>query len=126
MNTFREDVRNGEFRIQIKAESMLLYTVKTVSNTKYFPNWMRGSLVRIILDHATGIFDSIAAANATRDIDVRMEWQQKALQGCAQMLGLIDMCERDGLIKMDKALKWSRLVMDVRYMTTAWARITTK
>lgn len=124
MSTFREEVRKDEFRIQVKAESMLLYTVKTVSNTKYFPNWMRGSLVRIILDHATGIFDSIAAGNVTRSIDTRMNYQQTALQGCAQLLGLIDMCERDGLIKMDKALKWSRLVKDVQNMTTAWARNT--
>lgn len=124
MNNFNDAICKGDFRIQVKAENMLSYTIKMVSNTKYFPNWMRGSLVRIIVDHATDIFDNIVAANETRSTELRMEYQHKVIRGCAQLTGLVDLSERDGLIKMEKALKWAKLVKDVQNMTTAWLRNT--
>lgn len=80
--------------------------------------------MRIIVDLATDIFDNIVAANEARSTELRMEYQQKVVRGCAQLAGLIDMSERDGLIKMEKALKWAKLVKDVQNMTTAWLRNT--
>lgn len=120
MNNFDDRFRKGDFRIQVKAENLLSYTIRAVSNTKYYPNWMRGSLVRLILDKNASILDDIIAANGTRVNAVRIGYQEKVIRECDQLLALIDLSERDGLIKMEKALKWAKLVKDVQNMTTAW------
>ena len=124
MNNFDDRFRKGDFRIQVKAENLLSYTIRAVSNTKYYPNWMRGSLVRLILDKNASILDDIIAANGTRINAVRIGYQEKVIRECDQLLALIDLSERDGLIKMEKALKWAKLVKDVQNMTTAWLRNT--
>lgn len=124
MNNFDDRFRKGDFRIQVKAENLLSYTIRAVSNTKYYPNWMRGSLVRLMLDKNASILDDIIAANGTRINAVRIGYQEKAIRECDQLLALIDLSERDGLIKMEKALKWAKLVKDVQNMTTAWLRNT--
>lgn len=107
MNNFDDRFRKGDFRIQVKAENLLSYTIKAVSNTKYYPNWMRGSLVRLILDKNASILDDIIAANGTRINAVRIGYQEKVIRECDQLLAMIGRGTLDGLDRMKQFMAQS-------------------
>ena len=52
----------------------------------------------------------------------RQKLQAKALTYCKELLFFIELSQEMGFISMNSCEYWSKFVLDVKYMTTAWKK----
>lgn len=96
----RERKEPTEFNVIVKAKDLVKHTFTITNSTERYPKKYRFTLVNRIQDKAVDVYECVLEAN---ELDLRD----------AQEMGFISMssCEY-----------WSKLALEVKYMTTAWKK----
>lgn len=115
----------GDLEVIIKAKQMAIHTIKITNNTDYFPKRYRLTIVDKIVDKSFEIFTLLYEANETyprckKELEERQYNQRKAMACCRTLVAMIDIATTLFNLPADKVSYWTRLVVEVRYMTAAW------
>ena len=84
-------------------------------------------LVNRIQDKAVDIYECVLEANEldlrdAQEYRQRQKLQAKALTYCKELLFFIELSQEMGFISMSSCEYWSKLALEVKYMTTAWKK----
>lgn len=85
------------------------------------------NLVNRIQDKAVDIYECVLEANEldlrdAQEYRQRQKLQAKALTYCKELLFFIELSQEMGFISMSSCEYWSKLALEVKYMTTAWKK----
>lgn len=120
---------NGEdspLHILPVASNLIDYTLELTDNVKHFPKKVRFSIVNRIQDRVLEIRDDLVDANEIypiideQDKIDRLKLQRRALTGCKKLLYLIELSKKRGYIDKGTFDHWTKLTLDVKFMTAAW------
>lgn len=92
-----------------------------------YPKKYRFTLVNRIQDKAVDIYECVLEANEldlrdAQEYRQRQKLQAKALTYCKELLFFIELSQEMGFISMSSCEYWSKLALEVKYMTTAWKK----
>lgn len=93
---------------------------------KHFPKKVRFSIVNRIQDRVLEIRDDLVDANEIypimdeQDKVDRLKLQRRALTGCKKLLYMIELSKKRGYIDKGTFDHWTKLTLDVKFMTAAW------
>lgn len=116
----------SEFAIITKAKDLVKHTF-LMTNERRFPKKYRFTIVNRLHDLTIDIFQHIQEANEL-DISDPQEYrerqyeQKKALTKCKTVLFLIELSLDNGLISNEQCAAWTKVVLDVKYMTAKWRK----
>lgn len=108
------------------AANLIDYTLELTDNVKHFPKKVRFSIVNRIQDRVLAIRDDLVDANEIypildeQDKVDRLKLQRRALTGCKKLLYLIELSKKRGYIDKGTFDYWTKLTLDVKFMTAAW------
>jgi hypothetical protein len=119
------DRKEGELDVITKAKKMTVHTVTVTNNTELFPKRYRLTITDKIVNKAFEIFTLLYEANEiyprdARDYEERKRNQRRAMACCRTMVAMIDISKELFHLPADKVAYWTKLVVEVRYMTAAW------
>jgi uncharacterized Fe-S center protein len=115
----------GDLDVIVKAKQMAVHTAETTNNTNYFPKRYRLTITDKIVDKSFEIFTLLYEANEIyprnkRDFEERQRNQRRAMACCRMLVAMIDVSKTLFHLPADKVSYWTKLVVEVRYMTAAW------
>ena len=108
------------------AEKLIDYTLDLTDNTKHFPKKIRFTIVNRVQDHALSIYENLLAANevfpirSEEDRIKRLSLQRSALTSCKTLLFFVELSKKRGYIDAGSFAAWSKMILDVKFMTAAW------
>lgn len=108
------------------ASNLVDYTLDLTDNVKHFPKKVRFSIVNRIQDRVLAIRDDLVDANEIfpiideQDKIDRLKLQRRALTGCKKLLYLIELSKKRGYIDTGTFDYWTKITLDVKFMTAAW------
>lgn len=111
----RERKEPTEFNVIVKAKDLVKHTFTITNSTERYPKKYRFTLVNRIQDKAVDIRDA-------QEYRQRQKLQAKALTYCKELLFFIELSQEMGFISMSSCEYWSKLALEVKYMTTAWKK----
>lgn len=103
------------------------YRFTITNSTERYPKKYRFTLVNRIQDKAVDIYECVLEANEldlrdAQEYRQRQKLQAKALTYCKELLFFIELSQEMGFISMSSCEYWSKLALEVKYMTTAWKK----
>ena len=109
------------------AERTVKHTFTITNSTERYPKKYRYTLVNRIQDKAVDIYECVLEANEldlrdAQEYRQRQKLQAKALTYCKELLFFIELSQEMGFISMSSCEYWSKLALEVKYMTTAWKK----
>ena len=111
----RERKEPTEFNVIVKAKDLVKHTFTITNSTERYPKKYRFTLVNRIQDKAVFLRDA-------QEYRQRQKLQAKALTYCKELLFFIELSQEMGFISMSSCEYWSKLALEVKYMTTAWKK----
>lgn len=108
------------------ASNLIDYTLDLTDNTKHFPKKVRFTIVNRIQDHALSIYETLLAANEIfpirneADKERRLSLQRDALTACKMLLFYVELSKKRGYIDTGTFDYWTKITLDVKFMTAAW------
>ena len=112
-----------ELKVIVKAKELAAHTLKLTSNCNRYPKKYRHSLVDKIqnksLDLYTTLFEANRVNNKT-DKRVRCDKITEGITYCDELLFFIELSMELNILSDSSAQHWSKMVMDVKYMSIAW------
>lgn len=116
-----------EFNVIVKAKDLVKHTFTITNSTERYPKKYRFTLVNRIQDKAMDIYECVLEANEldlrdAQEYRQRQKLQAKALTYCKELLFFIELSQEMGFISMSSCEYWSKLALEVKYMTTAWKK----
>ena len=114
-----------DFAILAKAKSLLKYTLHQSSkkDIKAFRNTVFQEIIKCNVD----IIRAVIYANSQKDnTQERLKYQNITIQNCEIMLTLIEALLDISIISNHTCEVWSKMCMDIKYMTMAWRKRTAK
>ena len=123
----RERKEPTEFNVIVKAKDLVKHTFTITNSTERYPKKYRFTLVNRIQDKAVDIYECVLEANEldlrdAQEYRQRQKLQAKALTYCKELLFFIELSQEMGFISMSSCEYWSKLALEVKYMTTAWKK----
>ena len=111
----------------MKAKDLVKHTFTITNSTERYPKKYRFTLVNRIQDKAVDIYECVLEANEldlrdAQEYRQRQKLQAKALTYCKELLFFIELSQEMGFISMSSCEYWSKLALEVKYMTTAWKK----
>ena len=108
----RERKEPTEFNVIVKAKDLVKHTFTITNSTQ---------------DKAVDIYECVLEANEldlrdAQEYRQRQKLQAKALTYCKELLFFIELSQEMGFISMSSCEYWSKLALEVKYMTTAWKK----
>lgn len=106
--------------------NLIDYTLELTDNVKHYPKKIRFTIVNRIQDCVLSIRDNIVDANEIfpilneRDKVDRLTFQRKALTECKKLLFFIELSKKRGYIDTGTFDYWTKITLDVKFMTAAW------
>lgn len=115
----------GDLDVIIKAKQMAVHTVEITNNTNYFPKRYRLTITDKIVNKSIEIFMLLYEANEIyprnkKDFEDRQHNQRRAMACCRTLVAMIDVAKTLFHLPPDKVSYWTKLIVEVRYMTAAW------
>ena len=108
-----------------KAKELLIHTTKLTMNTSLFPKSVRFTYSHELQNTAKAILKNVHAANEClfqTEYKKRLELIKQVLDDCNFMLQLLEICLELGFIDAKRCQFWTKLVLDVKYMSAAWRK----
>ena len=101
--------------------------LQITNSTERYPKKYRFTLVNRIQDKAVDVYECVLEANEldlrdAQEYRQRQKLQAKALTYCKELLFFIELSQEMGFISMSSCEYWSKLALEVKYMTTAWKK----
>ena len=128
MNRRRVNKQSNELAVFAKCRDLITYTLNITNNTKRFPKKVRFTITNRIQDQVIDLYESLLVANEIypRNESERYErekMQRKALTQCKVLLFLIDLSFQRKFINERSCEYWTKLVLNVKYMTAKWMKV---
>lgn len=114
-----------EYLLGNKAKDLLVYTTTVTSNTNLFPKRVRFTYSNDLVMTAKGILKNIHSANEcifATEYAHRLALLKEVIDDCNYMLKIIEICVELEYIDLRRCEHWSKLVLDIKYMTMSWRR----
>lgn len=108
------------------ASNLIDYTLELTDNVNHFPKKVRFSIVNRVQDCVLSIRDNLVDANeifpilSEKDKTDRLTLQRRALTGCKKLLFYIELSKKRGYIDTGTFDYWTKITLDVKFMTAAW------
>lgn len=97
----RERKEPTEFNVIVKAKDLVKHTFTITNSMERYPKkYLRDA----------------------QEYRQRQKLQAKALTYCKELLFFIELSQEMGFISMSSCEYWSKLALEVKYMTTAWKK----
>ena len=116
----------GKLEVIVKAECLVVYTIKICSNEKTFPPQYRNGLICKIEAAALDIYTDCRAANNImvggdpEKMKERSRLQKRAADNCNSLLAMISVAEKVCHLRRRRVEYWGGLVIKVRALIKAW------
>lgn len=122
----RGKAQDTEFHLIVKIKDLVKHTF-TLTSSNRFPKKYRFTLVNRMQDKVMAIYECVLEANECdlRDTEERGErerLQRHALTYCNELLFFIELAHEMQLITFSSCEYWSKLALDVKYMTAKWRK----
>ena len=107
----------------VKAKELAAHSFRLTSNSNRYPKKYRHSLVDRIQLKSLDLYELLLEANRTSNVTrkrERCETITKAITVCDQLLFYIELSMNLDLLNDKSAEYWSKMVLDVKYMSIAW------
>lgn len=113
----------NDLKVIIKAKELAVHSFKLTLNCNRYPKKYRHSLVDRIQIRSMDIYETLLEAN--RINNQIQKWQRcemitRAITLCDELLFYIELSMSLNLLNDKSAEYWSKMVMDVKYMSIAW------
>ncbi len=122
------------FGVSIKANELASYTMKICMNPKVFDPVYNDVITREIVTLAKDIFIAVYTANRINavvtngeektinqeKVNTRRKLQNRALQGCSDLLALIQMAGMHFHLKSTRIAHWGGMVVELETMINSW------
>lgn len=119
----------GKMLVVTRANELAVYTIRICSNEKNFPKRYRWCITNKIVEAAVSINNCIVAANSiyvangdTYALELRKQYQTKALSETYALLSMIDIAYRIFGIESDRVEFWVKLVCEVQALLRSWRK----
>lgn len=113
----------NDLKVIVKAKELAVHSFKLTSNCNRYPKKYRHSLVDQIQKDSIALYKMLRRANRTNNVthkQIRCEVITEAIGLCDDLLFYIELSMELGLLNDKSAEYWSKMVMDVKYMSIAW------
>lgn len=117
---------DSPLRVLPVASDLVYYTLNLTDNANHFPKKVYKSFTSKIQDHVVEIYGCLDDANDIYPIVTdddrrdRIRIQKEALRRCRRLLFFISLSHRRGYISKGTFDHWTKMTLDVKYMTAAW------
>ena len=113
----------NDLKVIVKAKELAVHSFKLTSNSNRYPKKYRHSLVDRIQIRSIDLYETLLEAN--RISNQTQRWQRcemitRAITLCDELLFYIELSMSLNLLNDKSAEYWSKMVMDVKYMSIAW------
>ena len=113
----------NDLNVIVKAKELAVHSFKLTSNSNRFPKKYRHSLCDRIQIRSMDLYETLLEAN--RINNQTQKWQRcemitRAITICDKMLFYIELAMMLDILNDKSAEYWSKMVMDVKYMSIAW------
>ena len=113
----------NDLKVIVKAKELAVHSFKLTSNCNRYPKKYRHSLVDRIQIRSMDLYETLLEAN--RINNQTQKWQRcemitRAITLCDELLFYIELSMSLNLLNDKSAEYWSKMVMDVKYMSIAW------
>ena len=113
----------NDLKVIVKAKELAVHSFKLTSNSNRYPKKYRHSLCDRIQLLSLDIYESLMEANRISNItrkEERCEMITRAIMLCDKLLFYIELSMLLNFLTEKSADYWSKMVMDVKYMSIAW------
>ena len=113
----------NDLKVIVKAKELAVHSFKLTSNCNRYPKKYRHSLCDRIQLLSLDLYESLMEANRIKNVTrkaERCEMITRAITLCDKLLFYIELSMMLGLLNDKSAEYWSKMVMDVKYMSIAW------
>ena len=113
----------NDLKVIVKAKELAVHSFKLTSNSNRYPKKYRHSLCDRIQILSLDLYESLMEANRINNVTrkaERCEMITRAITLCDKLLFYIELSMILELLNDKSAEYWSKMVMDVKYMSIAW------
>ena len=113
----------NDLKVIVKAKELAVHSFKLTSNANRYPKKYRHSLVDKIQIKSLEIYETLLEANRINNAMnkyLRCETITRAITYCDELLFFIELSMNLGILSGGSAEYWSKMVSDVKYMSSAW------
>lgn len=113
----------NDLKVIVKAKELAVHSFKLTSNSNRYPKKYRHSLCDRIQLLSLDLYESLMEANRISNVTrkaERCEMITRAITLCDKLLFYIELSMILELLNDKSAEYWSKMVMDVKYMSIAW------
>ena len=113
----------NDLKVIVKAKELAVHSFKLTSNSNRFPKKYRHSLCDRIQIRSMDLYETLLEAN--RINNQTQKWQRcemitRAVTICDKLLFYIELSMMLEILSDKSAEYWSKMIMDVKYMSIAW------
>lgn len=113
----------NDLKVIVKAKELAVHSFKLTSNSNRYPKKYRHSLCDRIQIRSMDLYETLLEAN--RINNATNKWQRcemitRAITLCDKLLFYIELSMLLDLLNDKSAEYWSKMVMDIKYMSIAW------
>jgi len=114
---------DNDLKVIVKAKELSVHSFKLTSNSNRYPKKYRHSLCDRIQLLSLDLYEALLEANRINNVirkAERCEMITRAITLCDKLLFYIELSMMLTLLNDKSAEHWSKMVMDVKYMSIAW------
>ena len=114
---------DNDLKVIVKAKELAVHSFRLTSKCNQYPKKFRHSLADRIQNRSMDIYETLMEANRINNVThkrERCEAITRAITLCDQLLFCIELSMNLDLISHSSADYWSKMVLDVKYMSIAW------
>lgn len=113
----------NDLKVIVKAKELAVHSFKLTSNSNRYPKKYRHSLCDRIQIISMDLYEALMEANRINNVTHRRErcdMISRAVMLCDKLLFYIELSMMLSLLNPQSAEYWSKMVMDIKYMSLAW------
>lgn len=113
----------NDLKVIVKAKELAVHSFKLTSNSNRYPKKYRHSLCDRIQVISMDLYEALMEANRINNVTHRRErcdMISRAVMLCDKLLFYIELSMMLSLLNPQSAEYWSKMVMDIKYMSLAW------
>ena len=113
----------NDLTVIVKAKELAVHSFKLTSNSNRYPKKYRHSLCDRIQIISMDLYEALMEANRINNVTnkrERCDMISRAVVLCDKLLFYIELSMMLSVLNPQSAEYWSKMVMDIKYMSLAW------
>ena len=113
----------NDLKVIVKAKELAVHSFKLTSNSNRYPKKYRHSLCDRIQIISMDLYEALMEANRINNVTnkrERCDMISRAVVLCDKLLFYIELSMMLSVLNPQSAEYWSKMVMDIKYMSLAW------